>query len=262
MDSSPQGFPFGIMDVVELLHLNIRRRLADSVYTDCPFCRDRRGKMNVNFLKDVWRCNYCGEHGGMLALYARLNHTSNSDAYREICDALLAGEISWRSDKSRPGKADERKLPAGSYTGNPVKEGEREPPRQASAQEIHQTYSLLLGMLNLSPAHKAHLCSEKRGLTEGQVKALGFKSTPPYFLCRALTERLLKQGCTVEGVPGFYWNGKGYWTVNFSSIAAGIRKFAETPTLFAQRTQPVGKPFIIIPRVSSQKRKYLSLIHI
>jgi hypothetical protein len=36
-----------------------------------------------------------------------------------------------------------------------------------------------------------------------------------------------------------------------NSIAAGIRKFAETPTLFAQRTQPVGKPFIIIPRVSS-----------
>lgn len=44
-----------------------------------------------------------------------------------------------------------------------------------------------------------------------------------------------------------------------NSIAAGIRKFAETPTLFAQRTQPVGKPFIIIPRVSSQKRKYIPM---
>lgn len=44
-----------------------------------------------------------------------------------------------------------------------------------------------------------------------------------------------------------------------NSIAAGIRKFADTPTLFAQRTQPVGKPFIIIPRVSSEKRRYIPM---
>ncbi|MCM1505809.1 MAG: class I SAM-dependent DNA methyltransferase, partial [Ruminococcus flavefaciens] len=43
------------------------------------------------------------------------------------------------------------------------------------------------------------------------------------------------------------------------SVATAIRKFAETPTLFAQRTQPVGKPFIIIPRVSSQRRKYIPM---
>ena len=43
------------------------------------------------------------------------------------------------------------------------------------------------------------------------------------------------------------------------SVAAGIRKFADTPSLFAQRTQPVGKPFIIIPRVSSEKRKYIPM---
>ena len=44
-----------------------------------------------------------------------------------------------------------------------------------------------------------------------------------------------------------------------SSVAAGIRKFADTPTLFAQRTQPVGKPYIIIPRVSSEKRRYIPM---
>ena len=46
MDSYPGDFPFGIMDVVELLHLRIRRRQANSVYVDCPFCGDRRGKMS------------------------------------------------------------------------------------------------------------------------------------------------------------------------------------------------------------------------
>ena len=44
-----------------------------------------------------------------------------------------------------------------------------------------------------------------------------------------------------------------------NSIAAGIRKFAETPTLFAQRTQPIDKDFIIVPRVSSQSRRYIPM---
>ena len=88
MGSYPDEFPFNIMDVVELLHLRIRRQQSNSVYVDCPFCGDRRGKMNVNFVKNVWRCNYCGEHGGMLGLYARLNNTTTSDAYWEIAEAL------------------------------------------------------------------------------------------------------------------------------------------------------------------------------
>lgn len=43
------------------------------------------------------------------------------------------------------------------------------------------------------------------------------------------------------------------------SVAAAIRKFAEIPMLFAQRTQPIGKPYIIIPRVSSERRKYIPM---
>lgn len=44
-----------------------------------------------------------------------------------------------------------------------------------------------------------------------------------------------------------------------NSIAAGIRKFAATPSLFAQRTQPTDKDFIIVPRVSSQTRRYIPM---
>lgn len=88
MGSYPDEFPFGIMEVVNLLNLRIRRQQANSVYVDCPFCGDRRGRMNVNFVKNVWRCNHCDAHGGMLALYAELNHTTTSDAYWEIAEAL------------------------------------------------------------------------------------------------------------------------------------------------------------------------------
>lgn len=221
MGSFSQDFPFDILDVVELLHLHIRRRQADGAYTDCPFCGDRRGKMNVNFVKNVWRCNYCGEHGGMLNLYARVNNTTNSEAYREICDALQAGDTSWGYGGAES---------ADDYAGVPAREPHagRQPDmgitqaERASPQEIHQTYSLMLGMLSLNSAHRAHLRSEKRGLVDEQIDSLGFKSTPPYFLCRSLTERLIKQGCRVEGVPGFYLHEGGYWTAKFSSRTAGI----------------------------------------
>ena len=150
MTSSSDTFPFGIADVVELLGLTVRRRLPSSLYLNCPFCGDLRGRLNVNTDKNVWRCNRCGAAGGMLALYARYNCTGNADAYREICEAL------------------------GRYTPRPrVNDCIGVKPEQnirATPQEIHQTYSLLLSMLPLTPTHKAHLLSPRRGLTDCKVR--------------------------------------------------------------------------------------------
>lgn len=42
-----------------------------------------------------------------------------------------------------------------------------------------------------------------------------------------------------------------------NSIAAGIRKFAAMPALFAQITQPEGKEYILVPCHSSENRKYI-----
>ena len=116
--------PFGIMDVAGLLRLNIRRRAPGQVYVDCPICGDRRGKMNLNTAKDLWRCNYCGEGGGMLSLYAKVYGVSNSDAYREICDALAVNGFS--PDYTVP----EKTAPT-----------EAEQSDAASVQEVHQTLS-------------------------------------------------------------------------------------------------------------------------
>ncbi|MCL2805945.1 MAG: N-6 DNA methylase, partial [Treponema sp.] len=43
------------------------------------------------------------------------------------------------------------------------------------------------------------------------------------------------------------------------SIASGIRKFAATPTIFAQVTQPEGADYIVVPRVSSERRRYIPI---
>ena len=44
-----------------------------------------------------------------------------------------------------------------------------------------------------------------------------------------------------------------------ASIAAGIRKFASTPSVFAQVTQPAGQDYILVPRVSSERRNYVPI---
>lgn len=43
------------------------------------------------------------------------------------------------------------------------------------------------------------------------------------------------------------------------SVAKAIQKFAETPWLAAQRTQPENKPCLVIPCVSSEQRRYVPM---
>ena len=47
--------------------------------------------------------------------------------------------------------------------------------------------------------------------------------------------------------------------MRLSSKAAATRKFAATPGLFCQITQPEGKDYIAIPRVSSERREYIPI---
>ena len=198
-------FPFGIMDVVELLHLRIRRPSPQGVYVDCPICNDKRGKMHVNRQNDTWRCNYCDESGGMLSLYARLHNMSTSEAYREIRDAMLNGV----------GLSDY----AVKYPDKPKVETVESTPI-ADIEVRHKTYTALLSMLTLSDAHYEHL-KKVRGLSNEQIAKLGYKSNPPFYMCGLLAERLIERGYTLEGIPGFYQKD-GQWTIASSTYTAGI----------------------------------------
>lgn len=205
--SASHDFPFGIMDVAELLNMRMRRPHATGGYYDCPFCGDKRGKMSISAEKDSWRCNYCGEHGGMLSLYARTHHIGNSEAYREICEALQNGEFAPYGDGNKRSPA-----PSG-----------QEALKQAALADIHtidQTYSAMLDLLTLSKEHREHL-KNVRGLTDCQIDELKYRSTPPFYLCKKIASRLLEKGCTLQGVPGFYIKN-GEWTVKFYSKTSGI----------------------------------------
>lgn len=204
--SSPD-FPFTIMDVASLLRLNIRREGGRRVvYADCPVCGDRRGKMALYPELNTWRCWHCGEHGGMLRLYAMVCHTSTQAAYREICDILAQdGFAAGTASASLAGKTSPKDVSAD----------------KAPDEEIHRTLTALLSLLALTPAHREHLRTV-RGLTDRDIDGFGFKSTPTFRLCRTLTERLIRQGCRVQGVPGFYVDDYGKWTVKFYTRTSGI----------------------------------------
>ncbi len=83
----------------------------------------------------------------------------------------------------------------------------------------HKTYSTFFSMLVLADTHRKNLL--KRGFTEQQIEENGYKSTP-VFGYKKLTERLLAAGCTVEGVPGFYQDKDGEWTIHFSNKSSGF----------------------------------------
>jgi len=87
-----QDFPFNIKDVAYLLNLHIRHKNTVSLDADCPFCGDRKGKLNLNLKKNVFKCNRCGESGGMLALYGKIYGVDNQTACKEIKDALGRNE--------------------------------------------------------------------------------------------------------------------------------------------------------------------------
>ena len=141
----------------------------------------------------------------MLALYAKVYRISNSDAYKEICDALQTGSAA--SAYSTPS-------PAGPNKEMPQAE-------RASEQEIHRTFTTMMSALSLTPAHREHLRS-KRGLTDAQIDQFGFKSTPPPEFCRILARQLAEFGYRVQGVPGFYIDDYGKWTIKFHRRTSGI----------------------------------------
>ena len=63
----------------------------------------------------------------------------------------------------------------------------------------------------------------------------------------------------IKGMPYLIKKIKNVRDFRLSSKASEIRKFAQSPTKFAQTTQPIGMDFIIVPIVSSERRKYIPI---
>jgi hypothetical protein len=197
-------FPFTIRDVAWLLNLHIRHKNTVSLDADCPFCGERKGKLNINLKKNVFKCNRCGESGGMLALYAKVYGVDNQTACREI--------------KEKLGRNEQAPCHMAATTGTASNEPVVENAKTATDAVKDRTYTMLFSMLALAPTHRQELL--KRGFTNGQIDANGYKSTP-VFGFKSLVKKLADAGCTVKGVPGFYQDNDGEWSIYFNPKSAG-----------------------------------------
>lgn len=201
-----QDFPFTIREVAELLGLHIRHKNTVSLDVDCPFCGDRKGKLNLNLKKNVFKCNRCGESGGMLALYGKIYGLDNQTSCREIKDAL------GRNEQAPAYEVKRREI-------KPAAEDEVITLEQAPDEVKHKTYTMLLNQLTLTETHKEGLL--KRGFTEQQIEKNGYKSTPVFGFW-SLARRLQEMGCVLEGVPGFYEEESGEWSIHFTAKSSGF----------------------------------------
>ena len=80
-----------IRDVVDLLSIQVIRDTGTQLHCRCPFCADRKAHLNVKLDKNVFRCNRCGEGGGVLHLYAAATNISMAAAMRS-CAAFFSPE--------------------------------------------------------------------------------------------------------------------------------------------------------------------------
>ena len=183
-----------IWDVLSLLKIGEPKYGSSSFNVACPCCDDGRDKhLNINVVKEVFRCPRCGVSGGKLKLYALFMNIPTNQVWQSIRDRMgIEDAVS---------KPQRRPL---LYTHQTVKEYPI-----TDIDTRHKTYSALLGCLSLSKDHKENL--SRRGLTETEISKLGYKTTPVMGM-NAIARQLLSDGLYLAGVPGFYRNEKDEWT--------------------------------------------------
>ena len=174
----------------------------------CPICDapGSRGRhLNINLKENVFCCPKCGEFsGGVFDLYAYYEGVPRNDVLR-LLRARLGG-----SDHADGGGQQKRR---------------KAPPRspeipQASLADIerrHRVYSSLLECLPLADDHRENL--RGRGLSDDAIRHFQYRTAPTANL-QSLARNLIQTGCDLYGVPGFYRDTQGCWTL--ASYRRGI----------------------------------------
>ncbi len=216
------GAEFDISDVSDLLRIErlpSGRGDGGSFSVVCPYCGDRRGKMNFCVTKDgavknTYHCFVCDAGGNMLTLYADMRHLTGAgrykQAYREIRGSL---NRSGRNVQKKYGNQKKQENHNRYHTC--YRQGTGTACEKALADVCDKTYRKLLFLLNLTKEHEEKLLA--RGFTCEQIYTNGFVST-----CTSARDRkavclaLLGEGCVLDGVPGFYRNERGEYDINFN----------------------------------------------
>lgn len=167
----------------------------------CPICDapGSRGRhLNINLKKNVFCCPKCGEFsGGVFDLYAYYEGVPRNDVLR-----LLRARLGGSDHADGGGQQKRRKAPP-------------RPPEipQAALADIerrHRVYSSLLECLPLADDHWENL--RGRGLSDDAIRHFQYRTAPTANL-QSLAQNLIQTGCDLYGVPGFYRDAQGCWTL-------------------------------------------------
>lgn len=169
-----------ILGIAYCMNLSVGKQHGNEVEVKCPFCNDNKYHMSLNTSKNTYRCNKCGESGGVLHLYAKLNKCDTKTAYREIINKNIP-EYAYKPIQEK-------------NDSNPIKE----------IEERNKVYNELLEYLVLSDIHKMDLL--RRGLRLDIIQRNGYKSIPQIPSIRTEICKKLSTKYDLAGIPGFYQN--------------------------------------------------------
>ena len=164
----------------------------------CPINPDKWIEINVA-KGGVWKCfresaNCPGNHGGGLIAFTKIFLNGSG---KEIYDLLDKAQIGGGNNSDMEHRKSETMKPVAL--------------EETAAPEVRdKTYRAFLKKLPLSKEHLKDL--HNRGLSDEDIEAMGFKSIPQNGL-GMFAQELMKEGCRIKGVPGFYFR-KGRPQVN------------------------------------------------
>lgn len=184
-------FPYKMEDVLPLLGIPYPRG-RKAFYMKCPCCDDTKRHLNINLEEDAFRCPRCGFSGGVLDLYAFYAGTDRKGAFAQIREKVGVTAYCAASKTTIQPKPEIIKSPI------------------TDVETRHQTYSELLSLLSLASDHEANLLS--RGLSGDAIHANQYRTVPMVGF-RSIARHLQERGCFLEGVPGFYKDKNGSWTL-------------------------------------------------
>ena len=181
---------YSILSVAKELGIRIKTPIyGNSAYCYCPFCNDNKAKLNLNLLKNTWRCNKCEESGGVTGLIEKVLGCSHKEALDWLHGSSSISGVEVYGNKNN----------GNTYISETY---------IADIKEMDRTYRKMLSMLSLNNKHLEDL--KRRGLSLSAINKLGFKSVPSRKKGSEIAERLAKDGFTLKGVPGFY-KTNGIW---------------------------------------------------
>jgi len=186
-------------DILPLLPIDRPPKGKSAYYIPCPHC-DRRGRkqdkhLNINLIKDVFRCPMCGWNGGIFDLYAFYIGIPRDKVRTELIRKLRNGS----SDINCEPPVENMKTSVPEITEVPV----------AGIEARNAAYSALLSLIELAPDHRTNLI--QRGFSERAIMENGYRTTPMVG-GKVIAKKIMESICSVEGVPGFSRGINSEWT--------------------------------------------------